>query len=425
MRILKNNVILRLYNSYLVDSPQPANISYVWNFGSLLATCLILQILTGCFLAMHYVANIDLAFNSIEHIMRDVENGYLIRYIHANVASFFFIFVYAHVGRNLYYGSFKSPRILVWSIGVIILILMMAIAFLGYVLPYGQMSLWGFFEALNAFFNKFYLINFNMPYLDYFLVYNIMPLFVNDSSAPLRSLPRSTHITSTSTPSAAKQQQGWGARDKQQMKKLRGIYRIGPHNQEIYSIIFGSLLGDAFAEQRVEKGGTRISFYQENVHLSYILWLHKFLSVRGYTGTQIPKPTTRLGKKGIVRKIVRFHTWTYTSFNWIQNLWYDNNVKRVPYCIAEFLTPLALAIWIMDDGTKVSKGLKLCTNSFYYSDCVLLVKVLNDNFSLKSSIQSAGAPNQYNIYIWKESMPLLRSIISPYIIPEMKYKIIE
>ena len=89
MRILKNNVLLRLVNSYLVDSPQPANISYVWNFGSLLATCLILQILTGCFLAMHYVANIDLAFNSVEHIMRDVENGYLIRYIHANVASFF------------------------------------------------------------------------------------------------------------------------------------------------------------------------------------------------------------------------------------------------------------------------------------------------------------------------------------------------
>jgi group I intron endonuclease len=132
MRILKNNVILRLFNSYLVDSPQPANISYVWNFGSLLGVCLVLQILTGCFLAMHYVANIDLAFNSVEHIMRDVENGYLIRYIHANVASFFFIFVYAHVGRNIYYGSFKSPRILVWSIGVIILILMMAIGFLGY-----------------------------------------------------------------------------------------------------------------------------------------------------------------------------------------------------------------------------------------------------------------------------------------------------
>ena len=95
MRILKDNVLLRLYNSYVVDSPQPANISYFWNFCSLLATCLILQILTGAFLAMHYVANIDLAFDSVEHIMRDVPNGWIIRYIHANVASFFFIFVYA------------------------------------------------------------------------------------------------------------------------------------------------------------------------------------------------------------------------------------------------------------------------------------------------------------------------------------------
>jgi len=91
---------------------------------------------------MHYTPNVDLAFNSVEHIMRDVNNGWIIRYTHANVASFFFIFVYMHIARGLYYGSYKSPRVLVWSIGVIILVLMMAIAFLGYVLPYGQMSLW-------------------------------------------------------------------------------------------------------------------------------------------------------------------------------------------------------------------------------------------------------------------------------------------
>lgn len=132
MRLLKTNVLLRFVNSYIVDSPQPANLSYLWNFGSLLATCLVLQILTGCFLAMHYVPNVDLAFNSVEHIMRDVDNGYILRYTHANVASFFFIFVYAHIGRGLWYGSYRSPRVLLWSIGVIILVLMMAIAFLGY-----------------------------------------------------------------------------------------------------------------------------------------------------------------------------------------------------------------------------------------------------------------------------------------------------
>jgi hypothetical protein len=134
MRLLKTHVLLRFVNSYLVDSPQPANISYLWNFGSLLGACLIIQILTGAFLAMHYTPNVDFAFNSVEHIMRDVNNGWLIRYTHANVASFFFIFVYMHIGRGLYYSSYKSPRVLVWSIGVIMLVLMMAIGFLGYLL---------------------------------------------------------------------------------------------------------------------------------------------------------------------------------------------------------------------------------------------------------------------------------------------------
>jgi len=143
MRTLKANPILSLVNSYLVDSPQPANISYMWNFGSLLGVCLVIQILTGVFLAMHYNPSVELAFASVEHIMRDVNSGWFLRYTHANVASFFFLFLYFHTARGMYYSSFRTPRALVWSIGVIILILTMAIAFLGYVLPYGQMSLWG------------------------------------------------------------------------------------------------------------------------------------------------------------------------------------------------------------------------------------------------------------------------------------------
>ena len=143
MRLLKTHPILGLVNSYTVDSPQPTNLSYMWNFGSLLGLCLVIQIITGVTLAMHYTPSVDSAFDSVEHIMRDVNYGWLIRYLHANVASFFFIFVYLHIGRGMYYGSYKAPRTLPWSIGVIMLVLMMAIAFLGYVLPYGQMSLWG------------------------------------------------------------------------------------------------------------------------------------------------------------------------------------------------------------------------------------------------------------------------------------------
>ena len=189
MRNFKSQILLRLVNSYLIDSPEPANLSYLWNFGSLLGTCLVLQILTGIFLAMHYQPHVDFAFNSVEHIMRDVNNGWAVRYTHANVASFFFIFVYAHIARGLYYGSYKSPRVLLWSIGVIILIVMMATAFLGYVLPYGKMSLWGAtvitnllsaipvfgqdlveliwggFSVSNATLNRFFSLHYLLPFL--------------------------------------------------------------------------------------------------------------------------------------------------------------------------------------------------------------------------------------------------------------------
>jgi group I intron endonuclease len=131
MRLLKSHPILRLANSYLVDSPQPINLSYLWNFGSLLAFCLIIQIITGVTLAMHYNPSVTEAFNSVEHIMRDVNNGWLIRYLHSNTASAFFFLVYLHIGRGMYYGSYRAPRTLVWTIGTVIFILMMATAFLG------------------------------------------------------------------------------------------------------------------------------------------------------------------------------------------------------------------------------------------------------------------------------------------------------
>jgi hypothetical protein len=127
----------------MVDSPQPSNISYLWNFGSLLGLCLVIQIITGVTLAMHYNPSVLEAFNSVEHIMRDVNNGWLIRYLHSNTASAFFFLVYLHIGRGLYYGSYRAPRTLVWTIGTVIFLLMIVTGFLGYVLPYGQMSLWG------------------------------------------------------------------------------------------------------------------------------------------------------------------------------------------------------------------------------------------------------------------------------------------
>ena len=189
MRILKSNPLLRILNSYLIDAPTPANISYLWNFGSLLGLCLIIQIVTGVTLAMHYTPSVAEAFNSVEHIMRDVNNGWLVRYLHANTASAFFFIMYLHIGRGLYYGSYKAPRTLTWAIGTVIVILMMATAFLGYVLPYGQMSLWGAtvitnlmsaipwigqdivefiwggFSVNNATLNRFFALHFLLPFV--------------------------------------------------------------------------------------------------------------------------------------------------------------------------------------------------------------------------------------------------------------------
>ena len=189
MRILKSNPLLRILNSYLIDAPTPANISYLWNFGSLLGLCLGIQIVTGVTLAMHYTPSVAEAFNSVEHIMRDVNNGWLVRYLHANTASAFFFLLYLHVGRGLYYGSYKSPRTLTWAIGTIIVVIMMATAFLGYVLPYGQMSLWGAtvitnlmsaipwigqdivefiwggFSVNNATLNRFFALHFLLPFV--------------------------------------------------------------------------------------------------------------------------------------------------------------------------------------------------------------------------------------------------------------------
>ena len=143
--------LFAVLNNHLIDYPTPINLNYFFGFGSLAGIMLVVQILTGIFLAMHYTPHIDLAFNSVEHIMRDVNNGWLIRYIHANGASFFFFVVYVHIFRGLYYGSYITPREALWCSGVIIFILMMATAFMGYVLPWGQMSFWGATVITNLF----------------------------------------------------------------------------------------------------------------------------------------------------------------------------------------------------------------------------------------------------------------------------------
>ena len=143
--------LVRLAYDSFVDFPTPKNLNYWYTFGGILAVCLVIQIITGIILAMHYTPHVDMAFDSVEHIMRDVNYGWLMRYVHANGASMFFLAVYLHMFRGLYYGSYKEPRELLWMLGVVIFLLMMATAFMGYVLPWGQMSYWGATVITNLF----------------------------------------------------------------------------------------------------------------------------------------------------------------------------------------------------------------------------------------------------------------------------------
>jgi ubiquinol-cytochrome c reductase cytochrome b subunit len=210
MSRLNKDSLISILDSHIVSYPTPINLNYLWSFGSMAGICLVVQILSGIFLAMHYTPHIVYAFNSVEHIMRDVNNGWLLRYIHANGASFFFIVVYSHIFRGLYFGSYMYPRARLWASGVIIFFLMMATAFMGYVLPWGQMSfwgatvitnlfsaipfigssivewLWGGFSVGNATLNRFFSLHYLLPFLIAgFVIIHLALLHKDGSNNPL------------------------------------------------------------------------------------------------------------------------------------------------------------------------------------------------------------------------------------------------
>ena len=366
MRFLKNNVILRLANSYVIDSPEPANISYLWNFGSLLGVCLILQILTGCFLAMHYTPHADFAFNSVEHIMRDVNNGWLIRYLHANVASFFFIFVYAHVARGLYYGSYKSPRVLLWSIGVIILILMMA---------------------------KIDWPNCKYDFFDCtYITSTMLPINKPRTKAILRIGPHN--------------------------KEVLDIIICGMLGDFWADTIPGKLLNS-----------TRFQIEQSISNAAYIHYLTLYFYSLGYCARPIPVLIKKKDTIIENRFNYRLTLFTFTNFNWIYNSFYTEVkggkvIKKVPLFISEYLTPKGLAHWIMQDGSyKKGQGISIATNSFTYEECKFLAFTLTNKYNFKTSVVKSGKPNQWCISIWKESMPRLVELVGPHFIPEMYYKL--
>ena len=217
MRIRKENPIISPINSMLIDLPSPSNISYLWNFGSLLGLCLGIQILTGIFLAMHYSADVSIAFSSVTHILEDVNYGFLLKYLHANGASVFFICVYIHIARGLYYGSYLKSHL--WFSGISLFLIMMLTAFIGYVLPWGQMSfwgatvitnfvsaipyigndvvqwIWGGFSVSNATLNRFFSLHYLFPFvLALLVVIHIVLLHEGGSNSPIGVNPNSDKI---------------------------------------------------------------------------------------------------------------------------------------------------------------------------------------------------------------------------------------
>jgi len=210
--------------------------------------------------------------------------------------------------------------------------------------------------------------------------------------------------------------------------RVNPFNRIGPHNLDILSIIIGSLLGDGSMEKTIN--GSRFVFYQAKVNGEYLLWLHQVISKLGYTGKIVPKIYSRegsllLGDLDEIKYYYRFRTFTFSSFDWISDAFYPNkNRKIIPDFIYNYLTPRALAVWMMDDGTSIkNKGFKFSTNSFTLKEIQNLALILKTKYNLDTTIHKSGLNNQYNIYVPKASFIILRGIVKHYFHPTMLYKI--
>lgn len=212
--------------------------------------------------------------------------------------------------------------------------------------------------------------------------------------------------------------------------RIHSHKRIGPHNYNILSILIGSLLGDGHMEKYED--GARFVFYQAKINGEYLLWLHQTISELGYAKTDIPQIFSRKGLlEDDIRYYFRFRTFTYSSFNWIYDAFYPGGStqapqgrKVIPSLIESYLTPLALAVWMMDDGTSFkNKGLKFSTNSFTLNEVQFLSSVLQKKYNLNTNIHKTGNVNQYNIYIPKSSLIEIIKIVKPHFHPTMYYKI--
>lgn len=358
MRLLKTNILLKIFNNYLFDSKLPLNINYFYNYGSLLGLFLVIQILTGIFLAMYYQPNITNAFNSVEYIMREVNYGWLIRYIHANSASLFFLVVYLHIARAFLYQSYMKK--FTWNIGIIILLMMIITAFLGYSLVFGSMALWA---------------------IGLWLILSSVLLSVININ--------------------------WD--------KLKSSQRIGPHDNDVLSVIVGCLLSSSDLISKRE--GTILNIKLFSKHREYILWIHDFFANRNYCNFIFPKLIELKSSKGYNYLQYLHSTYKYKSLNFLYNLFYSNNKKIIPNTMEELLTPLALAIWIQNDGGVYLSGLRIYSYDIKVNDLRYLISIIKKLYNIDAKLQ------ENTLYFPKKSMKILSKLVKPHMIPCMYYKL--
>lgn len=202
------------------------------------------------------------------------------------------------------------------------------------------------------------------------------------------------------------------------MEKLRSKNRFLTHNYDVICALFGSLLGDCYAEKRYNS--TRFVLQQESSNMEYLMWYHSFFADRGYMSSEKPKIKMRIGKNSKVRFYYRIRTWSFSSLNWIYDSFYPKGKKIVPKNLENFFSPLTIAIWIQEDGCALSSGLKIATNCFTFEDVEFLCQLFKTKYNIEAS------PNkdreQWVIYIPKRSMSILAELIKDYVVPSMFYK---
>lgn len=205
--------------------------------------------------------------------------------------------------------------------------------------------------------------------------------------------------------------------------RLRSDLRIGPHDKQVISVLIGTILGDSHLEKRKGGIGTRVIFEQCSRNVEYIMWFHEFFASKGYCNNNKPKLITRIKKGNKVFYQYRVTTYSFTSFNWLHDMFYKDHIKIIPADLGEYLTPLSLAIWFMDDGSKINKTIRLATNCFQLAELNFLCKLMKDKFNLQATVQKSG-PNKGNILSIKTgSLNTFITLVKPHMLPSMYYKL--